>query len=125
MHLVRWLLRIGVFGVYFGHGILAIQGKESWLVYLEFVGINKELAVILLPIIGSIDVIIAVSVIIKPLKPVLLYATVWAFGTALMRPLTGEPIWDFVERAGNWVTPLALLLLINMKTASKDRQLPK
>src|SRR6185312_11842516 len=35
----------------------------------------------------------------------------WGLGTALLRPLAGEPIWEAVERAGNYGGPLALLLL--------------
>jgi len=37
---------------------------------------------------------------------------VWGFWTALVRPLVGEPIWDFVERWANWGAPLALYLLM-------------
>ncbi|HLD86083.1 MAG TPA: hypothetical protein VJA28_01365, partial [Patescibacteria group bacterium] len=53
----------------------------------------------------------AVIVLIRPIPLVLLYMAVWGFWTALLRPLVGEPIWDFVERWSNWGAPLALLLL--------------
>jgi uncharacterized membrane protein YphA (DoxX/SURF4 family) len=36
---------------------------------------------------------------------------VWAFVTALLRPLSGEPFAEFIERTGNYGAPLALLLL--------------
>jgi hypothetical protein len=32
---------------------------------------------------------------------------VWGLLTATMRPLAGEPIWEFVERIPNWAIPLA------------------
>jgi hypothetical protein len=32
----------------------------------------------------------------------------WGFWTALVRPLVGMPIWDFIERFANWAAPLAL-----------------
>ena len=57
------------------------------------------------------DILVAVSVLIKPVRAVLIWATSWAFLTALIRPIAGEPIWDFVERTANWAAPLALLYL--------------
>jgi hypothetical protein len=39
----------------------------------------------------------------------LLYMAVWGLLTATMRPLAGEPIWEFVERIPNWAIPLAFL----------------
>jgi hypothetical protein len=35
--------------------------------------------------------------------------TVWSVWTALLRPLTGEGWWEFLERAGNYGVPLAFL----------------
>jgi hypothetical protein len=64
-----------------------------------------------MPYIGLLDIIVAFTVIIKPLRIVLIWAVLWAFLTALMRPLTGGSVLDFLERTGNWVCPLALLFL--------------
>jgi hypothetical protein len=49
--------------------------------------------------------------LIKPLKVVLIWAAIWGFWTALLRPVAGEPIWGFVERTAKWAAPLALLYL--------------
>jgi hypothetical protein len=68
-----------------------------------------------MPYIGMLDILIAISVLIKPLRFILVWAILWAFLTALMRPIAGGSILDFIERAGNWVTPLALLLLLKWK----------
>jgi len=62
-------------------------------------------------VVGSVDILIALIVLLKPIRAVLLWAVFWGFWTALVRPLVGEPIWDFVERWANWGAPLALLLL--------------
>ena len=32
----------------------------------------------------------------------------WKIGTELLRPVAGEPVWEFIERASNMVAPLAL-----------------
>ena len=107
----EWILRIAVFGTFLGHGILAIGVKESWFELFEPFGISEELARELLPIIGVMDIAIAFTVLIIPIRLVLIWATAWAFATALARPLAGEPIWDFVERTANWAAPLALLMI--------------
>ncbi len=112
---VEWILRIGVFGTFLGHGIFAVYGNPGWTVYLNTVGIPDEWAVRLMPVIGIIDILIAITILVKPLKPVLLYAITWAFLTALIRPLSGDSIWMFVERSANWAAPLALLLLFKKK----------
>ena len=108
---IELLLRIGIFGTFLGHGIFAIGVKASWIPFLTYFGFSISTASTLMPIIGSIDVVIAFTALIKPIRIVLLYAFIWTFLTALMRPLTGYPIWDFVERTSNWVIPLTLLLL--------------
>jgi len=113
--IIIWILKIGVFGIFLGHGIYAIQVHKSWIPFLEVIGFSNDLAIQIMPYIGAIDILVAISVIIKPLRPILMWAVFWAFLTALMRPLAGGSILDFIERAGNWATPLALLLLLRWK----------
>jgi len=48
---------------------------------------------------------------VGPFRIVLLYMTIWGFWTATLRPLAGEPIWEFIERVPNWAIPLAFLCL--------------
>lgn len=119
MQTVIWILRIGVFGIFFGHGVLALKINEKWLSYLEVVGIGEDMGLKLMPLIGGLDVVVALAALIKPWKPVLIWAVIWTFSTALIRPIAGEPIWAFVERAGNWATPLVLLLLLSQKDELK------
>lgn len=108
---VAWILRIAVFGTFFGHGVFALLGKQSWLALFAPLGISAETAATLLPLIGLMDITVAILALVKPYKGVLLWATTWAFATALIRPFAGDPIWDFVERTANWAAPLALLTL--------------
>jgi len=115
LNTIIWVLKIGVFGIFLGHGLYAIQVKMAWIPFLENIGFSNDQAVQIMPYIGYLDILIAISVLFKPLRAVLLWAIFWAFLTALMRPLTGGSIIDFIERAGNWVTPLALLLLLKWK----------
>jgi len=105
----QWILRLGIFGTFLGHGIFALQGKKNWIPYFATVGIGEAAAQTLLPIIGAMDVVVALVVLFYPLRVALVWASLWGFLTALIRPLSGEPVWDFVERWANWAAPLALL----------------
>lgn len=109
---VLWVLRIGVAGEFFGHGVLALQGKETWLTWIsQMLEVGRPTAETLLMAIGILDIVTALVVLIAPMPAFVLWAALWGFWTAMVRPLVGEPVWDFVERWANWAAPLALLLL--------------
>lgn len=108
---IEWILRIAVAGEFIGHGMFALQTKAGWISYFTAVGISANTATTLLPLIGITDIALAVLILIKPVRIALLWMAFWGFWTALVRPIAGEPIWDFVERWTNWGAPLALLFL--------------
>ncbi len=111
-NLVQWVLRVAVAGEFLGHGIFALQGKAQWLGWIgEMTGAAPETAALLLMLVGILDIIVAIIVLVKPIRVALLWAALWGFWTALVRPLVGEPVWDFIERWANWGAPLALLLM--------------
>ena len=73
----------------------------------------------LLFLIGLSDLLVALIVLVRPVRIVLLWAALWGFWTALVRPIVGEPVWDFIERWANWGAPLALLLLSGWPTGKE------
>ena len=109
---VEWVLRIAVAGEFIGHGVFAIQGKKDWIGWFAKFGVSDPgTATQLLLFVGLVDIAFAVLILIKPVRIALLWMVLWGFWTALLRPLVGMPVWDFVERWANWGAPLALLLL--------------
>ena len=119
--IIEWILRIAVAGEFLGHGVFALQGKTQWVGWFANFGISDvKLATQLLFIVGLMDLLVALIVLVKPLKPVLLWATFWGFWTALVRPLVGEPIWDLIERSANWGAPLALYILTQRQKHTVD-----
>ena len=111
--IIEWILRIGVAGEFIGHGVFALQGKKEWLAWFPTFGISTpEPALTLMWLIGALDIALAVLILIKPIRIAVLWMAFWGFWTALVRPIVGEPIWDFIERGANWSAPLALLLLL-------------
>lgn len=117
----EWLLRIGVAGEFAGHGLLALQGKKDWIGWIsQLTHVPTPTATALLYLIGFFDVIVALIVLVKPIKPILLWATFWGFWTALVRPLVGQSILDFVERFANWAAPLALFYIYSKNRKSGE-----
>ena len=118
---IDWILRIAVFGTFLGHGVLAIQLKPSFLIMLEGMsGISGQLAENLLVTIGVIDIITAILAIVYPFRLLLIWATAWSLLTAIARPVSGDPIWDFIERWANIGAPLALLYVRHLPTSIKE-----
>ena len=118
---IEWILRIAVAGEFIGHGVFALQGKKQWIDWFSIFGISDAgTAAQLLFLVGLVDVTLAILILIKPVRIALLWMAFWGFWTALVRPLVGEPIWDFVERWANWGAPLALLLLIGFPKTFKE-----
>ncbi|MBI2034216.1 MAG: hypothetical protein HYT11_00615 [Candidatus Levybacteria bacterium] len=119
--IIEWVLRIAIFGEFLGHGIFGLQGKKQWLDWTsQLTGASDVLAVQLLTLVGILDIIIAFTILVRPLRFVLVWAAIWGFWTALMRPIVGEPVWDFVERWANWGAPLALLLVLGFPRTLSD-----
>ena len=116
----EWILRIGVCGSFLGHGIFALGVKQGWIPLITAFGFSEATANSMLPLIGGMDIVVAALALLMPFRIVLLWATVWAFATALARPIAGDPIWDFVERTANWAAPLALLILQGFPKKLKD-----
>jgi hypothetical protein len=109
--LIEWVLRVGAFLCFVGHGAFGIIGKEAWVRYFAVAGIGREGAYALMPLVGAADILLGVLVLVRPRPALLAYMSLWAVWTAALRPLSGEPFWEALERAGNYGVPIALLLL--------------
>lgn len=114
------LAKLGVFGTFLGHGIVAIGINPKWIPLLTCFGFSEEQAVVLMPVIGIVDIIVAITVLLYPIRAMVVWAVFWAFLTALSRPISGEHIIEFVERSSNWCLPLVLLFLLGIPSDFKS-----
>lgn len=115
-NIVTWILRIAVAGEFIGHGVFAVQGKKDWINWFATFGISDaSLAAKLLLAIGIMDIALGIIILFKPVRPLLLWMAFWGFWTALVRPIVGQPIWDFIERFANWGAPLALYYIVKRR----------
>lgn len=108
---IHYTLRIAVAMCFIGHGTFGIITKPIWCNYFTVFGIGHDLAYHLMPILGSFDILVGVAMLAYPVRAIPAWLVVWGIVTALLRPLSGEPFAEFVERAGNFGAPFALLLL--------------
>jgi hypothetical protein len=109
-----WSLRVGAALCFIGHGAFGFITKAAWLPYFGVAGIPEGYAWKLMPMVGAVDVLAAMAVLFAPRALPLVYMSVWAAWTALLRPLAGESVWEMVERAGNYGVPMALLVMTGL-----------
>ena len=117
---IEILTKIGVFGTFLGHGIVALGINPKWIPLLTCYGFTENQAVALMPYIGIADIIVAFVVLLYPIRAVVAWAIFWAFMTALSRPISGENFVEFIERSANWCLPLILLLLLGLPNNFKS-----
>jgi hypothetical protein len=108
---IHYALRLAVAMCFIGHGAFGIITKAIWCNYFGVFGISQHLAYQLMPFLGSFDILIGIAMLAYPARAIAAWLVIWGLMTALLRPLSGEPLAEFVERAGNFGAPLALLLL--------------
>lgn len=109
---LHWALRIGVALEFLGHGLAGFYRPPGWIPYFTFFGIPETFAHDYMTYLtGTVDVALAILLLFRPMRSVMLHMAVWGLLTALMRPLTGESWFELVERGANYGMPLALLML--------------
>ena len=110
-HNIHVTLRIASAMCFIGHGAFGIITKPIWCHYFAVFGIGQEEAYRLMPLLGTVDILMGLSILLYPARVVLGWLVIWGIVTASLRPLSGEPVGELLERAGNFGAPLALLLL--------------
>ncbi|MBL79466.1 MAG: hypothetical protein CMH70_05495 [Nitrosomonadaceae bacterium] len=82
----------------------------AWLAFYEPFGIGPEMVYkyYLMPLIGVMDIMVALATLFVPTRCVWAYAVFWCIFTAFLRPLTGQGFAEFFERGGNYGPPMAL-----------------
>jgi hypothetical protein len=108
---IYYTLRIAMAMCFIGHGAFGIITKEIWTHYFAVFGIDSVQAYRLMPLVGVLDILLGLALLIRPMRAIAAWLVVWALITAALRPLSGEPFAEFIERAGNFGAPLAFILL--------------
>ncbi len=107
---IAWVLRATTALLLIGHGGFGVVMHKDWSAYAAVVGFDAAAlrAHPLTPLAGWFECALGVLVLAWPTRSLLLFVFVWKLGTEALRPLAGEPIWEFLERGGSYGAPLAL-----------------
>jgi len=108
---VHYTLRMAVAMCFIGHGAFGIITKPIWCNYFAVFGIGQGLSYQLMPVAGAFDIMLGLVMLAYPVRAILVWLVLWGIATALLRPLSGEPFAEFIERAGNFGAPLAFLFV--------------
>lgn len=105
------IFRIASAMCFIGHGMFGFITKKIWCNYFAVFGIGEQLAYKLMPVVGTMDVVFGLLLLFYPIRLAAVWLVFWGFFTASLRPLSGEPFAELIERAGNFGAPFVLLLL--------------
>ena len=108
---IYYTLRIAIAMCFIGHGAFGIITKPIWCNYFAVFGISHDLSYQLMPIVGSFDLLCGIMMLVYPMRAIPAWLVIWGAFTAFLRPLSGEPFAEFIERGGNYGAPLAFLIL--------------
>lgn len=105
------VLRGSLSACFLGHGVVAMTVHAPWLAFFAVVGIGDQAARVLMPLVGALDVAVAIALLAHPCRALFAWAATWTLVTAVVRSLAGGDLVDVIARAANWAPPLALLVL--------------
>ncbi|NCD70846.1 hypothetical protein [Mucilaginibacter agri] len=112
-HHIYTILRLAVAMCFIGHGSFGIITKPIWANYFAVFGIGHDMAYTLMPVLGAADIFLGLIMLFYPMRAIAAWLVIWGLVTASLRPLSGEPFAELIERAGNFGASLALLILCN------------
>ncbi|MBK0379099.1 hypothetical protein [Mucilaginibacter segetis] len=108
---LHYILRLAIAMCFIGHGAFGIITKQIWCNYFAVFGFDMKTSYILMPWVGVFDIFLGLTMLVYPIRAIAIWLVLWGAVTAFLRPLSGEPFAEFLERGGNFGAPLAFLIL--------------
>lgn len=111
---IEWVMRVGLALLLIGHGGFGLHvRKPEWYDYFGFFGISESTvdSANLMTVFGLFEMALGVAVLLSTWRPLLLFILAWKLITELLRPLTGQQLFQFIERSGDYALPLALFVM--------------
>ena len=110
---IGWILRATTALLLIGHAAFDFAMHKDWSSYAAAIGISPATLAShpLRPLAGWFEGALGLLLFAWPGRGLLIFVFAWKLGTEALRPLAGEPIWEFIERGGSYGAPLALAWL--------------
>jgi hypothetical protein len=113
--MVGWLLRLTTCLLLFGHGALgALNNTPTLTAHYASIGLQHFAAggLPLTRVIGGCELVLAVAVLVVPRPSLLLSICFWKMVTETLFMTAGALPFEWIERAGSYMAPLALYALV-------------
>ena len=114
-HNLGIILRITIAGMLMDHGAYgAIVQKEVYLKHWASVGITANVVDpwTFIIAVGIMEIAIGIAVLIRPFYSLLAFIFAWKLFTEFLYPMSGTPIFEWIERGGSYAAPLALMFVM-------------
>lgn len=109
LELVSLALRVTTAVLLFGHGALgAFAQKPLLAAHYATLGLAPSVV----PVIGTLEIAVAVAVLLRPSVALALIVGIWKIATESLFVVAGDPIWEFIERGGSYAAPIALAVIL-------------
>jgi hypothetical protein len=106
---LSWTLRLTTVLLLLGHGLLGLYvHKPLYAAQYASVGLGWPG---LEPSIGAFECLLAVAVLVRPARQLLIGIVIWKLASEALNPIAGSPLWVFIEHGGSYAAPLALACL--------------
>ena len=121
---IAWILRTTTALLLIGHAGFDFAMHKDWSEYAAVLGIGSVTLVghPLRPWAGWLECALGLLVFFRPTRGLLVLVCAWKLGSEALRPLAGEPLWEFIERGGSYGAPLALAWLQGWRTNYSPRE---
>ncbi len=117
------VLRAATALLFIGHGGFGLaMGKSMLLEHWSALGLDLDQRA--LAAIGAVEILLGVAALFIRRPSFFLFLCGWKLTTELLYPLSGAPLWEFIERGGSYACPLALFFFHRgTRPAHLDRHL--
>jgi len=115
---LHWILRITTCLLLLGHGALgALNGKPGLAAHYASISLPDVVVggLTLTRLIGSLEIVLAGAVLAAPLPSLLFGIFLWKMATEALFMTSGSLPFEWIERAGSYMAPLALSYLVVTK----------
>jgi hypothetical protein len=115
---IHRILRVTTCLLLLGHGALgAFYNKSALTAHYASIGLQNVTVggLTLTQVVGGLEIVLAAAVLVAPLPSLLLGSCLWKMGTETLFMTAGSLPFEWIERAGSYVAPLALYYLMVTK----------
>ena len=117
LNIIHFLGRLTIGLLLIGHGCFgAFVEKPMLIAHFASIGLPADLAFI--KAVGWFEISLGVVVLLAPLRPLLWLVLVWKVFTEFLYVTEGGwlNLLEFIERAGDYGVPLAMILILNYRS---------